>query len=142
MDFKFASSIEEKLKCYRVMKQLRPHIETPEDFLKRLKIMEDLKEKFYLLYIEQENVVQCVCGFRIMYRLKDGQTIYIDDLVTNQESRSNGYGKAMMEYMKKFVKESGLEGLTLDSGVHRPEAHKFYFSQNFYISSFHFTSKM
>lgn len=63
---------------------------------------------------------------------------YIDDLVTDETTRSLGVGHAMITHLAEEAKRRGATQLTLDSGTHRKQAHKFYFREGFVISSFHF----
>ena len=141
MSIKFAETNFEIEKCFNVMKQLRTHLKSKTEFLERVLLMKKT-EKFNLVFYEENEVILCVAGIREMNKLYDGKTIYVDDLITNTESRSKGCGTKMIEYLKRYVKENGFDGLTLDSGLQRNEAHHFYFKNNLYVSSFHFVCKL
>jgi len=44
----------------------------------------------------------------------------------------------MICWLKEVATSERCKVLHLDSGTHRAKAHKFYFSQNFLISDYHF----
>ena len=85
-----------------------------------------------------DGACRAVAGYRIHTNLVSGKHIYIDDLVTLPEGRSKGYGKALNDYLVEKSKAQGFTTIQLDSGVHRAEAHRFYFREGYTISSFHF----
>lgn len=141
MSIKFATTLSEKEKCYEVLKQLRPHLVDKIKYLEQLLRME--KTNAYRLIIYQENdKVLALAGIRSMETFFQGKVLYVDDLITLESERSKGCGGKLMEFIKKYVKEEKFNALTLDSGVQRFEAHKFYFKHDFYISTYHFNCKL
>lgn len=141
MSVKFASTKDEKEKCYEVLKELRPHLESKEKYLEQLARMEKNEHYKLVIYIENDNIFS-VGGIRLMETFFQGKIVYVDDLITLEKYRSKGCGQKILNFIKDYVKQEKLQGLTLDSGSHRFEAHKFYFKNNFYISSFHFNCKL
>ena len=79
-----------------------------------------------------------MAGFRILNLLFSGRTLYIDDLVTRDSDRSRGFGAALFDWLVEHAKEQGCEHLTLDSGVQRFAAHRFYLNRGMDITSHHF----
>jgi GNAT superfamily N-acetyltransferase len=126
-------------RCCSVMRELRPHIE-PIDFAAR--VFNQQKEGYQLAFLEQEGVVRSVAGFRIFNLLFSGLTLYIDDLVTHDSDRSRGYGAALFDWLVEHAREKGCEHLTLDSGVQRFAAHRFYLKQGMDITAHHFQLKL
>ena len=92
--------------------------------------------------LELDGVVRSVAGFRILNLLFSGRTLYIDDLVTHDSDRSRGFGAALFDWLVEHAKEQGCEHLTLDSGVQRFAAHRFYLKRGMYITSHHFQLKL
>lgn len=92
------------------------------------------------LYDERE--CRAVGGYRLLTNFIHGRILYIDDLVTSAEHRSKGYGAALDRYLTGVAEQAGCERVTLDSGVGRAGAHKFYFRQGYVVSSFHFGRKL
>jgi GNAT superfamily N-acetyltransferase len=52
--------------------------------------------------------------------------------------RSQGVGKALLQHMQGLARKAGCGRFTLDSGVQRAQAHKFYFREGMTVTSFHF----
>src|SRR5262245_52202219 len=135
MHIQLAASDAEIRECFDVMLQLRPHLEADE-FVTRVRRMEG--EGFRLAALREEGKVQAVAGFRIYENLFTGRQMYVDDLVTNNESRSRGHGAALLDWLANHARADGCVALELDSGTHRHDAHRFYFRERMRISSFHF----
>lgn len=79
--------------------------------------------------------------FRVIEKTHSGRELYCDDLVTDEGQRSAGVGRALMQYMEGVCRERGCDTFALDSGCHRPQAHKFYFREGMTILAFHFSKK-
>lgn len=126
-------------KCFDVMSELRTHL-VREDFLKTVRQMES--EGFRLAYIEDDDSVVAVAGYRIYTNLFLGKNLYVDDLVTSASARSKGYGKQMLDWLRDKARMAGCRSYHLDSGTARGQAHRFYFNQGFTISSYHFSEQL
>jgi GNAT superfamily N-acetyltransferase len=79
-----------------------------------------------------------VIVYRIQENTFDGRLLYIDDLVSDEEQRSNGVGRMLLAHVERKARAQGCRMMGLDSGVQRARAHKFYFREGFTISSFRF----
>ena len=99
---KFAETLEEKESCYEVFSQLRPFLKSKKHFMERLERMEKTNN-YSLVYLKKEKV-EAVAGIRKMETFYQGKLIYVDDLVTNENSRSKGYGKELIGFLKNYVK--------------------------------------
>lgn len=135
MEIKLASTEEELHKIAPVMRQLRPEFKEAE-LIAQIKLQ---KEKgFQIAYIESDARVLCVAGFVFGEKLAWGKCIYIDDLVTAEDHRSQGAGAAMIDWFKHYAREQGCSQIHLDSGIHRVDAHRFYLREGFKQGSLHF----
>jgi len=135
MTIQLAESDAEIRDCFDVMLQLRPHLEA-EEFVARVRRME--REGFRLAVLREDGEVQAVAGFRVYENLVTGRQMYVDDLVTSNDSRSRGHGSALLAWLADHARADGCVALELDSGTHRHDAHRFYFRERMHISSFHF----
>jgi GNAT superfamily N-acetyltransferase len=126
---------EEIENCFDVMSELRTHLERQE-FLAMVRHMEN--EGYRLAYLEDENRVVAVAGYRVYTNLFMGKHMYVDDLVTSELARSSGFGRKMIEWLRGVAREEECKYFHLDSGTHRGKAHKFYFRQGMEIASYHF----
>lgn len=123
-------------RCFPVMVQLRPTL-LEADFVARIRRKE--AEGYRLGCLTDDNgVVRSVAGFRPMDRLHVGRVLYVDDLVTDAASRSKGYGDVIFDWLVARARELGCDSLTLDSGTHRTDAHRFYLRKRMKIVCFHF----
>jgi len=134
-----ADTPEEVGRCCSVMRELRPHVKAIE-FASR--VLHQQKEGYQLAFLELDGIVRSVAGFRILNLLFSGSTLYVDDLVTRDSDRSRGFGAALFEWIVEYGREQGCDHLTLDSGVQRFAAHRFYLRQGMDITSHHFALKL
>ncbi len=132
-------SDEEVAATYPVMRQLRPHLEE-EGYVERVGRMRG--EGYRLAAVLDDGRVRCVAGFRVRDFLYTGKHLYVDDLVTDEHTRSGGHGKLMLDWLADEARRSGCGQLHLDSGVQREGAHRFYFREGMRISSYHFIKEI
>jgi GNAT superfamily N-acetyltransferase len=133
-------SDEEILSTREVMLQLRPHI-APDDFLPLVRrLMRD--ERYRLAAAIQDGVVRAVAGYRIFETLYCTKLLSLDDLVTDERSRSGGHGHELMEWLKEEGRREGCTQIHLVSRVHRVDAHRFYFRERFGIHAFFFVTDL
>jgi GNAT superfamily N-acetyltransferase len=127
-------------KCWKVMKELRPHL-VEEQFLPLVKEM--MSEGYQLSFIEGENgYAASAIGFRYLQFLFNGRHFYIDDLSTLPEARGKGYGGQLLDHVSELARQKGFEYVTLDSGHQRHMAHRLYLNKGFTISSHHFSKRL
>jgi len=135
MEIRIAETDEEIIRCYETMSQLRSHIKR-DDFLPRVRGQE--KNGYKLAFIEDKDQVVSVAGFRIAETLAWGKFMYVDDLVTDEDQRSKGYGDKLIDWLMEYAKENQCQEFHLDSAVQRFSAHRFYFRKGLTISCYHF----
>jgi GNAT superfamily N-acetyltransferase len=130
-----AKSDAEIESCFAIMQTLRPHLIASE-FVSRIKRQE--QQGYQLAYLEDEGSIKAVAGFRIAECLAWGKFLYVDDLVTQESERSQGYGTNLLNWLLDYAKANACQQLHLDSGVQRFAAHRFYFKQRLEIRAYHF----
>jgi GNAT superfamily N-acetyltransferase len=83
---------------------------------------------------------QCLAaaGYRIATSFVSGRYLYVDDLVTAERCRSQGYGRRLNDYLVDVARRQGCKSIELDSNVRRHDAHRFYFRERYVITAFHF----
>src|SRR5690349_2716637 len=136
MEIKEAREKEDFLKCWEVVKELRPHLD-PEKYLTLMLYM--LDEGYKMIYIEEEGQGVAFCGYRFVTMLYRGRSLYIDDLCTLPGTRGKGYAKHLLLHAFKEAREAELQNVHLDSGHHRFDAHRLYLNMGFTISAHHFS---
>jgi GNAT superfamily N-acetyltransferase len=127
---------EDILAARGVMRQLRPQI-SEADYLSTVRRMMRTDSYLQAAVFDGDTVV-AVAGYRFMETLYAGGTLYVDDLNTDDTRRSRGYGKALMDWLKREARERGCVQLQLDSGVQREQTHRFYFREGLTINCYHF----
>jgi GNAT superfamily N-acetyltransferase len=126
-------------RCCSVLRQLRPHL---EESAMVDQIVRQQAAGYLLAYVESDQVIRSVAGFRYSENLAYGKFMYVDDLVTNSDDRSQGFGKLLFDWLVAAARERGCEVLALDSGVQRFGAHRFYLVNRMSIMSHHFTLRL
>lgn len=126
-------------RCFPVMHQLRTAL-TREEFVRR--VITQRTDGYRLVFLEAGELIVCVAGFRIVRCLAWGQFLYVDDLVTDASSRSKGYGKIMLDWLRNEALRTQCDQFHLDSGVQRKEAHRFYLREGMELSSYHFADPL
>ena len=118
----------------RVHRQLRPHL---KDYVARMKEVIAGGAEMAVVVVNGE--VAGITVFRVLEKTYSGRDLYCDDLVTDETKRSTGVGRALMQYMEGICRERQCDNFSLDSGVQREQAHKFYFREGMTIKAFHFS---
>ena len=119
-----------------VLLDLRPNI-APDDYLTTIRRMMET-DGYRLAALYADGVVRAVAGYRFIEMLYAGRIMYVDDLNTDPAFRSQGYGRALMDWLKAEARAHGCGQLHLDSGVQREQTHRFYFREGLTINAYHF----
>ena len=135
-----ATTQAEIMRCFPVMRQLRTHFTDLEKFVEQVE--RQRREGYRLVFLERHGRVRAVTGFRLLEMLHAGRHLYVDDLVTDAESRSLGYGGLLFDWLMAEARAAGCKKLELDSGVQRFAAHHFYLMKRMIISSHHFSLEL
>ena len=122
-EIKELTTSEEFVAAYPVMAQLRTHLDQ-EAYLKDL---ETMREDGYRLFASIENgAIKALAGIAIRTNFYYGRYLYVYDLVTDQETRSRGHGKLLLDHLEELARADGCETIALSSGMQRKDAHRFY----------------
>ena len=122
-----------------VLRQLRPHL-TAESFAAVVAEGYPQGLRFTAAYVDGRCVG--VAGWRVLASTATLRKLYIDDLVTAEDARSAGVGRALVAELVDRAVAAGCSVLDLDSGVQRADAHRFYMREGLTISSFHFARRL
>ena len=122
------------LRAESVHRQLRPQL--PPDYAERLAVVFTNGGRMVLV-VDDDHVVS-VALWRLIENTAEGRRLYVDDLVSDENRRSSGAGKMMLDWLEVEARRLGCDVLALDSGVQRQRAHHFYFREGMHIPSFCF----
>jgi GNAT superfamily N-acetyltransferase len=138
---KLAETDPDIRQVYPVLKELRPHIKSADEFLERVR-RQQKQSGWKLIYVEDAGVPVACSGFRVFEWLVSGKTLYVDDLICLESHRGKGFAEALMVWMEEFARKEGCAEFHLDSGTFRHGAHRFYHRLKMAITSFHFVKKL
>ena len=119
--------------------ELRPHRSL--DYIKNI-LQISYREGYTTIYIENNDKIAAIAGFRILNMLYSGKTLYVDDLITDSACRHKGYARQLLDWLTNYCIEGNIETFSLDSGFQRTKAHKLYLNNNFEITDLHFEKKI
>ena len=136
MTIRIAESDQDIKRGFVVMRELRPHITTENDFLSRVR--SQMAQGYKLAILEEDNTPVACAGYRVLEMLYTGRMLYVDDLVTLPARRSQGFGDKLMDFLMEQARREKCVEFHLDSGTQRKEAHRFYFRRGMLINAFHF----
>jgi GNAT superfamily N-acetyltransferase len=130
-----AKSDEDIARCFDVVSQLRTHL-AREAFVARVRLQEE--GGYRLAFLEDRGEIVAAAGYRLIENLSAGRILYVDDLVTDADNRSRGYGARLLRWLGEVARQEGCAKLDLDSGVQRKDAHRFYHAQGMVSFAHHF----
>ncbi|WP_117168031.1 GNAT family N-acetyltransferase [Paraliobacillus sediminis] len=115
---------DEVLAAFPVMKQLRTHLDQTT-YLALVKEAQEV-DQYQMAALYDANEIVAVVGFKPMITLYYGRFVWVCDLVTATDKRSNGYGEKLLTYVEEWAKQNSYESVALSSGLQRTDAHRFY----------------
>lgn len=139
MNVQIADTDSEILSCYPVMRELRPDL-AESGFVARVRRQQ--RSGYQLVFAEVSGAVVAVAGLRIGENLAWGRFLYVDDLVTLESRRSNGYGTKLLSWLRDYAVRMDCGQLHLDSGVQRRDAHRFYEREGMVKTGYHFAEML
>ncbi|GAC1420936.1 MAG: GNAT family N-acetyltransferase [Flavisolibacter sp.] len=131
-----ATTKEDFIKCWEVVRELRPHLDL-ERYLTYMLYM--LDEHYKIIFIESQGTAVSFCGYRTITRLQRGRSLYIDDLATLPQARGQGHATRLLDSVIQLAKREELHSIHLDCSYNRHTAHKLYINRGFKISGHYFT---
>jgi GNAT superfamily N-acetyltransferase len=128
-------------RVYPVMRELRAHIATAQDFIARVRRQRE-NYGYRLIYVEDAGTPVAASGFRITEYLFSGKMLYVDDLICLESHRGKGFAEALMRWMEELARKEGCAEFHLDSGTFRIPAHHFYYRLGLSITASHFAKNL
>ncbi|TVY00345.1 GNAT family N-acetyltransferase [Paenibacillus cremeus] len=130
-------SDEQIRSTYFLMKQLRPHLEEAT-YVSRVKEQQSSYGYKLIALMDDEGIARAAAGYRICESLAWGRHVYVDDLITDEATRSRGYAKQLFDWLEEETSKQQCTALHLDSGYQRHDAHRFYLNCGMRIICHHF----
>lgn len=125
---------------FLVMNQLRSDL-TLDAYRELVAAMRIQGYELYALYAGDTIVSLAGIEFRVNLYLE--KHVFIYDLVTCVNHRSNGYGEMLLHFVHDYARDRGAKFVALESGLVRTEAHRFYTDKMDYaITSYSFRKQL
>jgi GNAT superfamily N-acetyltransferase len=114
---------EEYREVFPLMKQLRSYL-TEDDFIR---ITGEMVWDGYRLFAVREGAeTVALAGVAVRLNLGYGRHLWVYELVTKEDRRSEGLGKQLLDWLEDLARQEGCERIALSSNVRRKDAHRFY----------------
>ncbi|WP_232819662.1 GNAT family N-acetyltransferase [Exiguobacterium sp. TNDT2] len=125
---------------FSVMNQLRPDL-TLEAYRELVAAMRPQGYELYALYTD--DTIVSLAGIEVRVNLYLEKHVFVYDLVTCMNHRSNGYGEMLLHFVHEYARDCGATCVALESGLARTEAHRFYKDKMDYaITSYSFRKQL
>lgn len=136
-EIRYMNDETEVAACFPLMRQLRPHLASEQEFVARWR--SQARAGYRLMALRQASVPSALAGFRLQENLFHGVHFYVDDLVTDAQARSSGCGRIMMERLKAEARSAGCTRLVLDTPLTNMLGHRFYFREGLLARALRFS---
>lgn len=128
------------LGCFPVMRELRPHLEDAQAFVRQ--VLRQADQGYRLLAAWRGDEVVALAGYRLQENTLYGRFVYIDDLVTRADEQRSGVGQQLIEAVRAEATDMGYAHLVLDTGLGNALAQRFYFRQGLLARGMHFVQSL
>jgi len=122
--------------CFAVMRQLRPHLASAEEFVER--VQRQRSAGYRLLAAWRDAAPVGLAGYRLQENLIHGRFVYIDDLVVAEPERRGRIGAVLLEAVAVEARAIGCDRLTLDTAIDNLLGQRFYFRNGMLPTGLHF----
>lgn len=129
-------------KCSSLHRQLRPMLpEHGHSYAAKMQRVCSFGARM-VAALDEDGTPLGLALYRVYENTYEDLRLYIDDLVSDEQHRSQGIGSQLLDWCAAEARRLGCGYQVLDSGTWRTEAHRLYFRQGFSITSFHFTKPL
>ena len=127
---------------WRLHNQLRPQFLTDcAKYPDYLRLMVSENQQVLLAFDGNQQLVG-LAMFNMHHNTYQGKILFLEDLVIEESLRGTGVGEQVLQECERLAKQEGCSHLSLDSGVFRGRAHKFYFVHDYIADCFHFSKAL
>lgn len=122
-------TLEQWKEAFPIIKQLHPHL-VEETYFELLYGMFETGYRLFGLTVEGQ--MAAIAGIFLRVNFCSKHHVYISELVTDADHRSQGYGEKLLHFIDNWAIEHGAEYIALESGLPRVKAHRFYEDKGHY----------
>jgi len=113
--------------CYPVMKELRPHLESVDEFVAR--VTRQNEQGYRILAAWEHGEVVALAGYRLQENLVYGKFLYVDDLIAGEKHRSQRWGAQLLTHLTGYAERADCVKLVLDTALTNALGQRFYFRE-------------
>lgn len=122
---------------FRLVKQLRPHLLSEDEFWERWQ--RQTEDGYMLDGLFDKDGPAALAGYRVQQNFVHGRFLYVDDLITDEEKRGCGYGESMMVHLIERARATHCNRLVLDTPLSNSLGQRFYFRCGLLATSLRFS---
>lgn len=122
--------------CFPLMQQLRPHLADAAELVTRWR--RQIGDGYHMVGLWDADKLMALAGYRLAENLVYGPHCYVDDLVTDADARSGGYGHRLMDWLKAETEAAGCKRLVLDTPLGNVLGHRFYYRNRMLATALRF----
>ena len=108
--------------AYEVMHELRTAVGRE----KYHELLNEMRPDYRLYAVRDNGRIVALAGIGFGTNLYYLRYLWVYDLITTEEARSKGHGKALLDHLEELARKEGCDTLALASGLQRADAHRFY----------------
>lgn len=139
-ELRYVDEEEHVAACFALMRQLRAHLASPQEYVERWR--RQTAAGYRLLALWSDGRPVALAGFRVQDNMVQGPHFYVDDLVTDEAARGNGYGGILMDRLKQEARALGYNRLALNAALKNSLGHRFYFRQGLVMTALRFETTL
>jgi len=113
--------------CYPVMKELRPQLESVDEFVAR--VTRQNQQGYRILAAWEHGEVVALAGYRLQENLVYGKFLYVDDLIAGEKHRSQRWGAQLLTHLTGYAERADCVKLVLDTALTNALGQRFYFRE-------------
>ncbi|SEE24645.1 Acetyltransferase (GNAT) family protein [Rhizobiales bacterium GAS188] len=136
-DMRHADDEASVVACFPLMRQLRPHLVSEQEFVARWRRQH--ADGYRILAVWDGENPLALAGYRIQDNLLHGRHLFVDDLVTSESARGGGHGRRLLAQLAAEGRASGCTKLALGAAMGNTLGHRFYFRNGLLATGFGFT---
>ncbi|WP_210462268.1 GNAT family N-acetyltransferase [Rufibacter roseolus] len=133
------TELAEMLQQFPLIQYLNPNME-PERYETLLRLM--LPQQYRMVGVFEGDTCLGLSGYWMGTKLYSGKYLEIDNFVVDEQYRSKGIGKMLVDWLTDEASKNQCETMMLDAYVVNNAAHKFYLREGFVIKGFHFLKRL
>lgn len=138
--FRLADSDRDLRACFTLMRELRPHLSDASAFAAQVR--RQAEQDYHLLAAWQGDQPVGLAGYRLLENLLYGRFLYLDDLVVDAVTRSQGLGAKLIDRLREEAERQNCAHLVLDTALGNALAQRFYFQQGLLAKGMHFSQEI